>query len=342
MKTILPIILSIVLLRACSNQAATQSPMPLIDITAEVETAQPTVTHPPSPTSTLGDIQKTSTPDADTLRTQAFATIEALYPKCYLLPANDSGSEISPDGRWLTMDCRPKNGASNSLQVASIQGDKLWNIYYGDHAMGIIPATNHISPTHWSGDGKYLFATVSSGNEGCCFISNAISLIRLNLDTGKLDEIVSYPNASDNDNGVVGVDFSISPSDRYALYIPQDGKKDLYILDLISNETRAVKIKFENTGAGFTRMSNDDKNVVLMLMEYPPTPQPDDPYLTNGSIVVINLDTGLQRKLLSGMVFDDTPMPFRWKDDSNVELHNNGHVWLLNIHTQELTGMDPP
>lgn len=335
MKTIVPIALLIILLCACSSrpdQELIQSPIPLTTTVAKTITVQPSVTRSASPIATTATTQKTGTPDADTLKVQRIATIEALYPGCYGLPTRGSGSELSPDGRWLTMECRGKGNASDSLLVINIQDDQQWNI----------PANDFIAPIHWSGDGKYLFATISSGNEGCCFMSNTLSLIRLNLDSGEQDEIVKYPNINDNENGVVGVDFSISPSDRYALYIPQDYKNNLYILDLITHKLKVIEIKFDNLAAGRTIMSNDDKNVVLMLMEPPLIYQPDDPYLMYSSVVVMNLETGLQRRLLTGARFNDAPVPVRWMDDSHVELNDGHNTWLLNIHTQELTTLGTP
>jgi Tol biopolymer transport system component len=343
MKTFTQISLLIVLLCACSSQPhqdVTASPILPTATAARTETSQPSMAYTPSFTPTIGSLQQTGTPSADAIKTQTVATIEALYPKCYSLPARDWDSEISPDGRWLTMECRGNTDASDSLQVVSIQGDKVWNIYYGDYAKSSIPSNDFISPIHWSGDGRYIYATTFSGNEGCCWIGGDLSLIRLDLDSGKQEEIVGY--SDEGDNSVVGVDFSISPSDRNALYIPQDYKSNLYVLDLTTHQLKVIQIKFENTGAGFILMSKDDKNVVLMLREFPSTPNPNDPYFTYGSIVVINLDTGLQRRLLSGMTFDETPMPARWVDDSHVELSNGNHIWLLDIHTQALTEIASP
>ncbi len=343
MKIIIQISLLIILLCACSSQPRQDtitSPILPTATVARTETSQPSMTHTPSLVSTIVSQKQTSTPNADATKTRTVTTIEALYPNCYSLPARDWNSEISPDGSWLTMECRSNTDASDSLQVVSLRDDKLWNIYYGDYAKSSIPSNDFISPIHWSANGKYIYATTFSGNEGCCWIGGDLSLIRLDLDSGKQDEIVGY--SDEGDNSVVGVDFSISPSDRYALYIPQDYKSNLYILDLTTHQLKVINIKFDNTGAGFMLMSKNNKNVVLMLREFPSTTNPNDPYLTYGSIVVINLDSGLQRRLLSGMPFDKTPMPTRWVDDSHVELENGDHAWLLDIHTQALKEIASP
>jgi hypothetical protein len=81
-------------------------------------------------------------------------------------------------------------------------------------------------------------------------------------------------------------------------------------------------------------MSNDDEKIILMLREYPRERHGD---LTFGSLVVIDLESGSQRKLLSGREYEDTPRPVRWQDDDHVLLYGDDKFWLLNINTAEIT-----
>jgi hypothetical protein len=53
--------------------------------------------------------------------------------------------------------------------------------------------------------------------------------------------------------------------------------------------------------------------------------------------VVIDLVTGVQRQLLSGREYADTPRPVRWTDAEHVLLHGKDGDWLLNVNTAELS-----
>jgi len=117
----------------------------------------------------------------------------------------------------------------------------------------------------------------------------------------------------------------------------------LDIFDLYTWKHRTVKLDFNNTGAGYTLMSDDNKKIILVLREYPEVYQGD---LTFGSVVLISLEDGTQRKLLSGMEFENTPIPVSWKDDTHVLLCNNmcyeEQYSLLDINTGELTEVENP
>ena len=87
-------------------------------------------------------------------------------------------------------------------------------------------------------------------------------------------------------------------------------------------------------------MSNDDQKVVLMLREYPHEYQGD---LTYGSIMLVDLESGRQKKLLSGMEYENTPHPIKWEDDHSVVLGDySGKYWLLNTNTRDLTQIANP
>jgi hypothetical protein len=184
-----------------------------------------------------------------------------------------------------------------------------------------------VAAFHWSHDGRYLYAASPSKADGCCWIGGYSLLVRLNLEDGHQTEVVHFGHS------IPAADFSFSPSDRYFLYIPQDGKDKLFILDLLTGSTEVIRIEFENTGAGYTLMSNNNEKIILMLREYPKEYQGD---LTFGSLVVIDLRSGSQKKLLSGMEYEKTPRPVSWKDHDHVLLRGDSGFWLLNTNTAEL------
>jgi len=234
------------------------------------------------------------------------------------------------------MVCLAGNDEIDSyLRVASIQGDDQWDIKYADYANGPWGNGYEIHPFHWSADGKYLYATSITRASGGYAIGSTLLLVRLTLENGRQTEI--YNDLSRD--GYIPVDYRFSPSDRYLLYTRTD-KNNLYILDLYTWEQRAIPLRFENTGAGYASMSKDETKVVLMLIEYPEVNEDD---LTYGSLVLIDLENGTQKKLVSGLLFEETPIPVQWLDDETVLLYGfDGKYWTLNIHTVEMQPTEKP
>jgi hypothetical protein len=277
------------------------------------------------------DIRRpTRTVSAATLA--AKATIRAYGAMCEG-PAEPWEAEISRDGLWIAISCWGDNADVDShLRVVSLQDKNNWVIHFADYANGAkFDRNDSLYPFHWSQDGRYLYAASRSKASGCCWIGDNRLLVRLNLENGQQTEVVNFGRS-------VGVDFSFSSSDRYFLYIPQV-RDNLYILDLLTWQVRVIKLEFENTGAGYTVMSDNDEKIVLMLREYPQEIQGD---LTYGSIIVIDLGSGSQRKLLSGLEYEQTPRPVRWTDADHVLLSGSGKAWLLDINTAELAQIVEP
>lgn len=240
-------------------------------------------------------------------------------------------NEFSPDGNWNAVVCRGKEGIVDSyVRVVNTQGNKDWYVFYADYLKVAEPYGYEFYPFHWSKDGKYLYVTSGSRFSGCCWIGGDLLLARLNLETGQQTEIVNYLNS---DDPIVGVDFSISANDRYVLYYPQDGKHNLYILDLYTWKQRAIRINFKIAGAGHSQMSKDEKKVIIMLRECSEIHNCD---LTFGSLLLINLENGSQHKLISGFLFEDTPKPVSWIDDNHVLLERNNTFLILDINTSKI------
>ena len=69
-------------------------------------------------------------------------------------------------------------------------------------------------------------------------------LVKLNLENGQQTEIANYISDGSSETGV---DISISSSDRYVLYIPQDFRIIVYIFwFLYTWKQRVIKLEFEN------------------------------------------------------------------------------------------------
>jgi hypothetical protein len=343
----LVIILSASFMSGCNAVA----PLPEPAATA-ANTATALLIKTPPPESSLTPTQKPSatnlptpvptdtpwpTPTLPSATIAARATIMAFGTVCDA-PAEDWSAGLSPDGNWIAVSCRGSGGKDDSyLRILSLQGVHDWVIHFSDYVRNdYYDPHDEVAPFHWSNDGKYLYAISSSRLDGCCWIGNYRLLVRLNLENGRQDELLNYDFPNDIP---IPVDISISPNERYVLYIPQQGNNDLYVLDLYTWKQRIIQLKYENTGAGYTIMSEDGKKVALTLMEFPEEQQGD---FTFGSIVLIDLESGSQRKLLSGMGFDDTPIPVKWEDDDHILLRHDDELLLLNIHTAELEVLSNP
>jgi hypothetical protein len=291
------------------------------------ETLRPT---PANATPTLA-VPSTPTPRAIPPATLAAeATITAFGPICEA-PAVDWTAELSPNGEWIAMACQGNDADVDShLRVVSLHTNHEWVIHFADYANGAeFDRNDSLEAFHWSRDRRYLYVASPSKASGCCWIGHFRLLVRLNLENGRQTEVVNFGQ-------VPGIDFSFSPSDRYFMYAKN---QNLFILDLLTWSRRAIRLDFEHTGAGYALMSDDDEKIILMLREYPQEPQGD---LTYGSLIVIDLLNGSQRKILTGLEYWDTPQPVRWTDAEHVLLSGDGQYWIIDINTAELTQTGEP
>lgn len=325
MKFTLSLLLTIFFLTACVSSANRNE-----DDLTKITTKSPIATDVLRSTRTPIPIVATRT---STPRSTAEATLQPFGPICEPPTRVDSRGEFSPSGNWIAIRCEGiDEKVSSYLRVVNVENNKDWKISYVDYTKyAYLDRRGTFYPLHWSKDGKYLFVTAPSLGSGCCWIGWDVILVRLDLDNGDQTEIANY-------EGVIpgGLSFSISPSDRYVLSTPGS---DLKILDLTTWEEKTIAIRVRNGSAGYPLMSPDETKVILMLREYPEELQGD---LTFGSLVLIDLKSGLQKKLLSGIDFDEAPVPISWQDDKYVLLGNYDTFWLLNIKTAELTETEKP
>lgn len=337
MKLTFQTLLISLLLSACSN-----APVQGVILATTTSTATPQSTETPQPTR-MPTLPATATTESKKIiaitethiaEISAEATVSAYGTICKP-PASDYYARISPDGHWIAMACKGKDGEIDShLRVINLQGDKNWSIHYTDYANGgYYDTRNTIYPVHWSIDGKYLYVASESTGSGCCWVGWSVLLIRLNLENGQQAEVANYIDE------VPGMNFSFSPSEKYVLFIPQDGNNKLYILDTHKWKQRVIKLEDTGAGAGHTLMSNDDKKIILVLRDHPKEYQSD---LTFGSLVVIDLESGSQKKILSDIEYEELPLPVSWKDSDHVLLRNDNEFLLLNITTGELTKTEYP
>ena len=321
MKFYSEVFLIIILLAACSQQ-----PLQDLNQVSSTSTFTPKINETMQPSNTPRPTMPT-----ETLSPQA--RVEAALTgtgKICEPPADDSYSELSSDGNWFAMVCRGSYAILDSyLKVISIYEGKEWIINGADYVKDDIlyPLRSY----HWSTDGKYLYARAGTRASGCCWIGGDVLLVRLDLENGQQTEIANFVKEIP-----YGLSFSISADDGFFLATPFTS---LQILDLQTGEKRELTIDVGDGSVGYPLMSLDDSKVILVLREYPQEIQGD---LTYGSLVLVDLKSGSQKKLLSGMDFHETPIPVSWQDNENVLLQNEDMYWVLNIKTAELTETTKP
>ena len=306
-------------------------------ILALAPSSTPTITLTPAITPTPNP---SPTPDATLL---AWATIDALGDPCQPNASVEQyGSGVSPDGKWVAISCYAGSvsaGRDSFLQVLSLDRIKTWRLYFRDYANGGgYDAKDSLTVYRWSPDGKYLYAMAGTRLSGCCWIGNRLLLVRLNLETGAQ---IAFLNGM-SESGPNPLNFAISEDARY-LFQPQRGSLD--ITTLATGETQRVELQFQRSiDANFVLMSPAGDQIILGLFYLP-----DDGYhYILESIALINLISGKQSIVMSGMTDIDSLYPILWQDADHILLTNSPYspwladFWLLNIQTGELVRVENP
>lgn len=332
------IIFLVMLLGSC------KSPQAVPSVPTEEEQATPGAVPATVPPTIVPTLTPTATPYPIP---PADATLQAFDSLC-LGTKEFSQVEISPNGAWIAVTCYAENGKEESpLQVISMDRTRDWKIYYSDHIFSAyldkiglsLDRHDEVHPNHYSKDGRFLFATVRSRLEGCCWIGGRyVLLVRLNLETGEQIPLLR----TDYYSGY-SFDFIISEDDRYLLFSPpSDQPYDFAILDFQTWETQQVFLKFKNDiDVAQARISPDAGKVILPLfkqLEF------NDYYVS--SVALIDLITGDQKILISDLTPENELFPVRWVDNRHVLLSNINPVddagdkkeshWLLDISSGQL------
>ena len=249
------------------------------------------------------------------------------------------GWEISPNGAWMTRGFYLGVEKGNLLHVVSLDCIKNWKIYLSDYKEKDSNAPHDdIIPYHWSKDGKFLYAIVGQRMSGCCWIGGRyVLLVRLNLETG--EQIVILKTVS---NSSETFDFTISDSDRFIIYTPPSYKSyGFVVLDLNTWEKRDFFLEFPKyLDVIYAVMSPDESKIVLPLFlnaEF-------NDYFVD-SVAMIDLMTGKQDLLITGLTQEKELYPIRWIDTEHVLISNTDpfayhypndppiEYWSLNIKT---------
>ncbi len=340
-KTLLTLVLALFILSCGKVEIISLPPTEEKESTSTVfleSTASPTIAITSTPTLTPFPT------------TPAQATIEAFDSLCigskkdfYTIGSKDiHGIELSPNGKWIAATCYWENGKEESpLQVSSLDHSQNWKIYYSDYISGTyidkiglsLDRHDGVIPSYWSKDGRFLFATVGSRLDGCCWIGGRyVLLVRLNLETGEQIALLNTEYYSANT-----FDFIISGSDRYLLFTPpSDQPYDFAILDFQTWETQEVFLKFQkDIDVTYAIMSPDEDKVILPLFK---NLEFNDYYVD--SIAMVNLITGEQDILISDIKPENELFPVQWKDSSHVLLSNVNPVYNVDNKEERLWFLD--
>lgn len=343
-----------VLFVSCSNIQTVNTPYNTENLPTLSKENTPTKTSTstitPTTFTTTPTIEPTSTP-SPLPATLERATIRAFGALCANI-REIFKSEISPNGKWIAIECIGENETQDSpLRVTSIDHSKDWKIYYRDYIKGNqdYGSKNIIIPYRWSKDGKFLYTVSPTNASGCCWIGGKyVLLVRLNLETGEQIELL---NASDPSSHSP-LTFTISDNDRYLIYnsstTQEYGLYDFAILDLLSQKTQVIKLKFlKYINLDFAVMSLDENKIVMPLFE---NVEFNDFRVV--SICLIDLTTGKQELLISDLKQENELYPIRWVDADHVLLSNanpdvwydqaSAEYWLLDIHTSQLVKTEKP
>lgn len=317
------------------------SPTLLENTPTAVATFTPMPTDTPALTPSLAVVSTATLTEAPDPILSEKATIEAFDPLC---PNSKERygieSEISPDGKWIAAVCYRENETIDSpLRVVSMDRSKDWKVYVRDYVKWNPGYDWHDSPIpyRWSKNGNFLYTITGSRASGCCWIGRRyILLLRLNLETGEQLELL---NATDYS---YLFDVTISNDDRYLMFTPtSDQPYDFAILDLHTWKTKTISLEFPKYfDLIYFVMSPDDDKIVLPLFE---NIESNDYEVS--AIGIIDLITGKQTVMISGLKRGNELFPVRWVDANHVLLSDTGPAWrdqssakfwLLNIDSTKL------
>ena len=339
-KTLAVIILGTLIVSCGKAESIKSSPTEQKQITPTVFLA-PTIPPSITPVITPSETPYPTTP--------AQATIEAFDSLC-VGSKEISMAEISPNGKWIAALCYWENEKEESpIQVVSLDHSKEWKIYYRDYGKNHTGDRHDgIMPYRWSKDEKFLYAVAGSRLSGCCWIGGKyVLLLRLNLETGSVEELLNTTDPSTT----LRNSFTISEADRYLLFTPvTEQPYDFTILDLLSGETRVVKLEESKPiNLEFAIMSPYEDIIVLPLFKN----IEDNDYVVE-SLALIDLKLNEQRILVSGFKDNEELYPIHWIDMEHILISNANlfsyhysfeppiEYWSLNIHTGEREIVDKP
>lgn len=250
----------------------TATPQPFSTLTpfvSKTKTLIPTLTSIPTKTPTLAPTINATQEVVSTIfestavveATQTFIIQEAIRTAKLDLNNDCNGWHISlsSDKKWLARDCQ----RDNVFRVSKIDGSKSFEISHEEVSNLVLEDSSNgyvdgVFSLFWSSDGRFLFFSEYI----CCVDTDAYGsldgLIRLNLQTGELSEVIS---------GGANY-FNFSPTGKKIVHIPFDrsGFGHPVIINILNLETWSQNqvLLQDYEQAGSVVWSPDENSLVLV------------------------------------------------------------------------------
>jgi hypothetical protein len=251
MKTKTPTlaILMIALLFSACERTTVQPGRMIISTDTPSPTNQPSQTLlPATPTWTLF-------PTWTLNQTQSFdLTSQADYPEFNQECGNfEIAQHLSPDGNWTFCD------RTESIEVLSKTGT-IWTLSYRDYFGSEFYGYTRL--VAWTPDSRYLYFAPMATIDGIYPVPyNGIALIRMDVDTGKVQSIL--PGRLDQDEFYV---LSVSPNGRWLAFVPYGTPDIANIVDLEKGGQRTVAPGADYHNIGWFKWSDDGTELSFSVL----------------------------------------------------------------------------
>jgi Tol biopolymer transport system component len=325
MKNILRCILLVPFLLGCVQVSQTETQPSQASKVAEtiaplpMQTLMPTTTQP-EPVSWKDLIISTAQASNPPCDTQSYAYFDTVY-------------DYSPNERWLVLNCE---GPKPVAFVVDLNQSRFWTISSYEYISG----NNNDIKMHgrrWTQDGNYVYLEPHF----CCAdgpsFYNGWGLIKLDLRTGEYKTILQ-PSFSDT-----AYSFSISPDDRFLVYVSSRQNQLVHILDLENDNEQTIKFKVRYTDIGDFVWTPDGSEILMVagLEGWRDQKGGFSIFLYNtkqDSVrVLVNDDKRQLDPPVSDYEYDRKSL---WLTDETIILNSLDGQFVLNIHNGEMTPFD--
>ena len=272
---------------------------------------------PHSPTLTLQSTNTNIPSEAIPQVTQEIATRK--IPSSQTCVLSEWGFP-SPDGQWLAKSCdNDIPPIQEYVQVSNTHDSRQWQVEWDQSDS----YSSYLSSRYWSKDGAYLYL-VSMNTIGGPMINfwDGSGLLRLNLDTGKSEEILPEGYYA----------FSFSTDNRLAyIHRGYQPPQFLNIMNLTRETLQSFSLGTIYCGIGHMMWSPQNDHIIFTAAtcaEYP--------YIASlYSLVILDLVTGDYHTFYSSP--NILPHPLKWEHDYpmyQTPIYNENtqpECWVLNL-----------